>query len=94
MVKHWFILMVLGARDTYDMYDWHVLREGTSYSIDRTEFTDAKGGENGTNASVLDGTAAAMLNAGVAISSISSVQFITVANPENLRVVFDEIQKS
>ena len=58
---------------------------------------------------MLDGTAAAMHDAGVAISSVSCVQFITtvsrgqhyvecnasgyvpVANPFNLRMVFDEI---
>jgi hypothetical protein len=94
MVKHWFIPLLLGARDAYDVYDWHVLGEGTSYSIDGTEFTDTKCGENGTNTSMLYGTAAAMLDAGVAISSVSCVQFITVANPFNLSVVFDEIQKS
>jgi hypothetical protein len=93
MVEHWFILLLLGARDAYDVYDWHVFREGTSYSIDGTEFTDTKGGENGTNASMLDGTTASMFDAGVAISSVSCVQFITVSNPVNLRVVFDEIQK-
>ena len=59
MVKHWFILLLLGAWDTYNVYDWHMLREGydelgdgelnstkkshtTGYSIDGTEFTDAK----------------------------------------------------
>jgi hypothetical protein len=59
MVKHWFILLMLGAWDAYYVHDWYVLRKGyevsgdrkrlnctimhtTSYSIDGTEFANAK----------------------------------------------------
>jgi hypothetical protein len=86
--------MLLGAWDAYYVHDWYVLRKGTSYSIDGTEFTNTKGGENSTDASTLNGAAASVHDTGVAISSVRCVQLVTVADPVDIGVVFDEIQKS
>jgi len=46
-----------------------MLGEGASYSIDRAEFANPKGGENGTYT--------AMLDAGITVCSISCIQFVT-----------------
>jgi len=51
------------------MHDRHVLGEGAGYPIDCAEFPDAKGGDNGTYTTMLD--------TGIAVSSISRVEFIT-----------------
>ena len=42
MVKHWFSLLLLGARHAYDVYDWHVLREGYDESVDRDQLNSTK----------------------------------------------------
>jgi hypothetical protein len=83
MVKQRLVLLLLSIWDTYYMHDRYVLGEGASYPIDGAEFPDAKGGENGTYT--------AMLDTGIAVSSISRVQFITVSNPIDLWVVLNKI---
>jgi hypothetical protein len=85
MVKQRLVLLLLSIWDAYYMHDRYVFGEGASYPIYCAEFPDAKGGENGTYTTMLD--------TGIAVCSISRVQFIAVANPIDLRVVLDKIQK-
>jgi len=42
MVKHWFILLLLGAWDAYYVYDRHVLREGYEESGDGERLNNRK----------------------------------------------------
>jgi hypothetical protein len=54
MVKHWFILLLLGARDAYDVYDWHVFREGYDKSGDGDQLNSTK--KSHTTSYSIDGT--------------------------------------